>query len=129
MGTPLPRSTKRMRTVSPIALSRCLTTGRWVTDRAHVEVLTGGMFVVSCAIFVPGAPSIGICVNGQTVLRRSSSTRQVVDSTGLVVGSSLRDVLSLSPGSRVAVQCEISSTVGGMAMHEAHGLLEIKKLW
>jgi hypothetical protein len=101
----------------------------WVGDRAHIEVLASGMYVVSCAVFVPGAPTIGVTVNGQTVLRRVSSSRQVVDSSGLVAGSSLRDVLSLSPGARVAIQCEVAPASGGAAMHDAHGLLEIKKLW
>ena len=62
------------------------------------------------------------------MLRRVATSRQVVDSTGLVAGSSLRDVLSLAPGSRIAVQCEVSPHVGGSPMHEAHGLLELKKL-
>ena len=46
-----------------------------------------------------------------------------------MAGSSLRDVLSLSPGSRVAVQCDVTSAIAGSPMHDAHGLLEIKKLW
>lgn len=86
------------------------------------------MYVISCAVFVPGAPSIGVTVNGQTVLRRVPSSRQVVDSSGLVAGSSLRDVLSLAPGARIAVQCEVSQH-GTVPMHDAHGLVEIKKLW
>ena len=105
------------------------TTFAWQADRTYVEVLASGMYVVSCAVFVPGAPSIGVSVNGQTVLRRAPATRHVVDSTGLVAGSSLRDVLSLAPGARVSVQCEVSPHVGGSPMHDAHGLLEIKKLW
>ena len=102
----------------------------WQADRAFVEVLASGMYVVACAVFVPGAPTIGVTVNGQTVLRRVASTRAgVVDATGLVAGASLRDVLSLAAGSRVAVQCEVAAHVGGSPMHDAHGLLEIKKLW
>ena len=72
---------------------------------------------------------MGVTVNGQAVLRRVATSRQVVDSTGLVAGSTLRDVLSLVAGSRVAVQVEVSANVGGAPMHDAHGLLEIKKLW
>ena len=98
-------------------------------ERAFIEVNAPGMYVVSAAVFVPGAPTIGVTVNGQTVLRRVPTSRQVVDSTGLVAGSSLRDVLSLMAGSRVAVQCELSQHTGGSPLHDAHGLLEIKKLW
>jgi hypothetical protein len=78
---------------------------------------------------VPGGPTIGVTVDGQAVLRRVAATRHVVDSSGLVAGSSLRDVLSLAAGTRLAVQCEMASSVGGHAMHDAHGLLEVKKLW
>ena len=101
----------------------------WQADRPFIEVIAGGMYVVACAVFVPAAPTIAVSVNGHTVLRRVASTRQVVDSTGLIAGSSLRDVLSLAAGSRVSVHCEIASHVGGQPMHDAHGLLEIKKLW
>ena len=92
------------------------------------QVHASGMFVVSCAVFVPGAPTIGITVNGQTVLRRVASSRHLVDSTGLVAGSSLREVLSLAPGARVAVQCEVAQHEK-IGMHDAHGLLELQKLW
>ena len=103
------------------------TTYGWLAERTYVEVIQAGMYVVSCAVFVPNAPTIAITVNGQVVIRRVATTRQVVDSTGLIAGSSLRDVLSLSPGSRVAVQCDLGHHVGSML--DAHGLLEMKKLW
>ena len=55
---------------------------------------------------------------------------QVVDASGLIAGSSIRDALSLAPGARVAVQCEINSTsADAHRMADAHGLLELKKLW
>ena len=49
----------------------------WTADRAYIEILASGMYVIACAVFVPGGPTIGVTVNGQTVLRRISSTRQV----------------------------------------------------
>ena len=103
----------------------------WVTDRAFIEVLAAGLYVITAAVFVPGGPTIGVTVNGQTVLRRLSSTRQVVDASGLIAGSSIRDVLSLAPGARVAVQCEVNPGApdAPMRMQDAHGLLELKKLW
>ena len=98
----------------------------WTAEKTVIEVHSPGMYVVSAAIFVPGSPTIGVTVNGQIVLRRVPSSRQTVDSTGLIAGSSLRDVVSLMAGSRVAVQVELSNA---NALHDAHGLLEIKKLW
>ena len=103
------------------------TTYGWLADRTYVEVIQAGMYVVSCAVFVPNAPTIAITVNGQVVIRRVGTTRQVVDSTGLIAGSSLRDVLSLSAGSRIAVQCDLG--YHNSSMLDAHGLLEMKKLW
>ena len=101
----------------------------WSSERSYIEVLAPGMYVVSAAVFVAGNATIGVTVNGQTVLRKAASSRQVVDASGLVAGSSLRDVLSLLAGTRVAVQCEVNSGAGGTPLHDAHGLLEIKKLW
>ncbi|KOO20891.1 hypothetical protein Ctob_000915 [Chrysochromulina tobinii] len=106
----------------------------WVADRAHIEVLQSGMYVVACAVFVPGAPPVGVSINGQTVLRRGprsvSSSRQVIDASGLIAGSSLRDVVSLAPNSRVAINCEVNlASLNSAQMQDAHALLEIKKLW
>ena len=104
----------------------------WTPERAFIEVLAPGMYVVSCAVFVPGAPTLSVTVNGQTVVRKGPSSRQMADGAGLVCGVSLRDVLSLMSGSRVAVQCELPAAgyaQAASALHDAHGLLEIKKLW
>ena len=104
----------------------------YVADRGHIEVLAAGMYVVQAALFIPGSPSVSISVNGNVVVRRTPGDRRVVDTTGLVAGSSLRDVLSLVPGSRVAVQVELPSHEfrhGPSTLHDAHGLLELKKLW
>ena len=122
----LPWNSERLNT-SPATFS-------WSADKAHIEVLQSGMYVVACAVFVPGAPPVGITVNGQTVLRRGprsvTSSRQVIDASGLVAGSSLRDVLSLAPSSRVAVNCEVNlASLDSARMQDAHALLEIKKLW
>ena len=102
----------------------------WIADRAYIEVNASGMYAVLCAAFVPGAPAIGVVVNGQAVLRRVATGRQqVVDSSGQIAGSSLRDVILLAPGSKVAIQCEASPTAAGSPLHDAHGFLELKKLW
>ena len=95
------------------------------SDRTYIEVAQAGMYVVSCAVFISGGPTIGITVNGQMVLRRLRSGAGA-DLTNLVTGASLRDVLSLQAGARVAVSCEVSDHA---PKHDAHGLLELKKLW
>ena len=79
-----------------------------------------------------GAPTIGVSVNGQTVLRRSPSAKQVQsDASGSIVGISVRDVLSLMSGSRIAVSVELPIGSGHHldSLRDAHGLIEIKKLW
>lgn len=104
----------------------------WGVERAYVEVLAPGMYVVSCAVFMAGAPTIGVSVNGQTVLRRSPSAKQVQsDASGSIVGISVRDVLSLMSGSRIAVSVELPIGSGHHldSLRDAHGLIEIKKLW
>lgn len=63
----------------------------WVADRPFIEVHIGGMYAIACAVFVPGAPTIGVTVNGQAVLRRVTSSRQIIDTSGLIAGQSLRD--------------------------------------
>ena len=106
----------------------------WVGDRPYVEILASGMYVVACAVFVPGGPTVGITVSGQTVLRRASHARsheaRLVDASGLIAGTSIRDVLSLAAGARLAVQCEINATPADQSrMADAHALLELKRLW
>ena len=106
-------------------LNSAPSTYSWQADRTYIEVIAAGMYVVAVAVFVPGTPTIGVTINGQSVLRRQRGGH-TADTTSLTAGASLRDVLSLQAGSRVAVQCEVA---GQPSMHDAHALLELKKLW
>ena len=97
----------------------------WGHDRPYIEVSQSGLFSIATTVFAPGAPTIAVAVNGQPVLRRIASTRQMVDASGMIAGVTIRDVISVSPGARVSVLCD----VGNVGLGDAHAVLEMKKLW
>jgi hypothetical protein len=88
-----------------------------------IQTITPGLYFVQVGFFVANKPRATLLVNSESVITdESSASAKMIGrhSAGNIVGTTIADVISLPPRSRISVQYE-----GDMAVE---GFLSLRKL-